>query len=120
VMKAVEGLSALGINATVADARFCKPLDTQLVEQLASNHRVLITIEEGAIGGFGSHVAQHLAEAGVFDNGLIFRSMFLPDTFQDHDSPQGMYVAAGMSAGDIEVKVIEALGAARIPLPKLG
>lgn len=120
VMKAVEGLSALGINATVADARFCKPLDTQLVEQLASNHKVLITIEEGAIGGFGSHVAQHLAEAGVFDNGLIFRSMFLPDTFQDHDSPQGMYVAAGMSAGDIEVKVIEALGAARIPLPKLG
>jgi 1-deoxy-D-xylulose-5-phosphate synthase len=97
---------------TVADARFAKPLDRDLVLRLARNHEALVTVEEGAIGGFGSHVAQVLAEAGVFDRGLKFRSMVLPDTFIDQASPEAMYHVAGLDAAQIEAKVLEALGVA--------
>ena len=106
---ASEALSALGIKPTIADARFAKPLDHELILQLASNHEVLITIEEGAIGGFGSHVAQLLAEEAIFDSGLKFRSMVLPDTFIDHASPEDMYREAKLSAKDIQEKVLETL-----------
>ena len=106
---ASEALSAQGIKPTIADARFAKPLDHELILQLASNHEVLITIEEGAIGGFGSHVAQLLAEEAIFDSGLRFRSMVLPDTFIDHASPEDMYREAKLSAKDIQEKVLETL-----------
>ena len=108
--RAAEALAARGITPTIADARFAKPLDTDLIDRLAAEHEALITIEEGAIGGFGSHVAQHLAESGVFDTGLKFRSMVLPDTFLDHDSPAAMYKAARLSAADIEARVLHVLG----------
>ena len=111
---AAEALSARGIPPTVADARFAKPLDRDLVLSLAENHEALITIEEGAVGGFGSHVAQLLAEEGVFDTGLKFRSMVLPDTFIDHASPAKMYEDAKLSAKDIEAKVLDVLGVAQI------
>ena len=106
---ASEALSTQGIKPTIADARFAKPLDHELILQLASNHEVLITIEEGAIGGFGSHVAQLLAEEAIFDSGLKFRSMVLPDTFIDHASPEDMYREAKLSAKDIQEKVLETL-----------
>ena len=112
VMRAHEALAARGIAPTVADARFAKPLDRDLILQLARHHEALITIEEGAVGGFGSHVAQLLADAGVFDHGLRFRSMVLPDTFIDHASPEAMYRAAAMDAPQIEAKVLEVLGVA--------
>ncbi|NDW54225.1 1-deoxy-D-xylulose-5-phosphate synthase [Aliiroseovarius sp. PrR006] len=111
---AAEALSARGITPTVADARFAKPLDRDLILSLAENHEALITIEEGAVGGFGSHVAQLLAEEGVFDTGLKFRSMVLPDTFIDHASPAKMYEEAKLSAKDIEAKVLDVLGVAQI------
>ncbi|GGO53108.1 1-deoxy-D-xylulose-5-phosphate synthase [Roseovarius pacificus] len=114
VMKASEGLRARGITPTVADARFAKPLDEALILDLAANHEALITIEEGAIGGFGSHVAQLLAEHGVFDHGLKFRSMVLPDIFIDQASPADMYATAGLNAADIEARVLDTLGIARI------
>ncbi|UWQ07972.1 1-deoxy-D-xylulose-5-phosphate synthase [Aliiroseovarius crassostreae] len=114
VRKAAESLSAKGITPTIADARFAKPLDHDLILQLATDHEALITIEEGAVGGFGSHVAQLLAEEGVFDTGLKFRSMVLPDTFIDHASPARMYEEAGLSAQNIEAKVLDVLGIARI------
>ena len=110
VLKAAEALDARGIRPTVADARFAKPLDRDLILRLARTHDVLITIEEGAIGGFGSHVAQLLAEEGVFDTGLKFRSMVLPDTFIDQSSPADMYATAGLNAADIEAKVLQVLG----------
>jgi len=112
VLKARENLSQRGLAPTVADARFAKPLDRDLILALARNHEALITIEEGAIGGFGSHVAQLLAEEGVFDRGLKFRSMVLPDTFIDQASPDDMYAVAGMNAAEIEAKVLEVLGVA--------
>lgn len=114
VMKACEALAAKGITPTVADARFAKPLDRDLILQLAAGHDALITVEEGAVGGFGSHVAQLLADEGVFDHGLRFRSMVLPDTFIDQASPKAMYDVAGMNAAHIEAKVLEALGIARL------
>ncbi|WP_371170264.1 1-deoxy-D-xylulose-5-phosphate synthase [Aliiroseovarius sp. 2305UL8-7] len=114
VEKASEALSARGITPTIADARFAKPLDCELILQLAADHEALITIEEGAIGGFGSHVAQLLAEEGAFDTGLKYRSMVLPDTFIDHASPARMYEDAKLSAKDIEAKVLEVLGIAQI------
>ena len=114
VMKASEGLRARGITPTVADARFAKPLDAGLILDLAANHEALITIEEGAIGGFGSHVAQLLADHGVFDHGLKFRSMVLPDVFIDQASPADMYAVAGLNAADIEAKVLDTLGIARL------
>ena len=115
VMAAREALMARGITPTVADARFAKPLDRDLILRLATSHEALITIEEGAVGGFGSHVAQLLADEGVFDHGLKFRSMVLPDTFIDHDSPAAMYADAAMNASDIEAKVLDVLGVAQIP-----
>ncbi|MDO5643469.1 MAG: 1-deoxy-D-xylulose-5-phosphate synthase, partial [Paracoccus sp. (in: a-proteobacteria)] len=116
VMVARESLMARGITPTVADARFAKPLDRELILRLARDHEALITIEEGAIGGFASHVAQLLADEGVFDHGLKFRSMVLPDTFIDHDSPAAMYADAAMNAPDIEAKVLDVLGVARLNL----
>ena len=112
--KAAEALRARGISPTVADARFAKPLDREMILDLAENHEALITIEEGAVGGFGSHVAQLLAEEGVFDNGLKYRSMVLPDIFIDQASPADMYAVAAMNAGDIESKVLSVLGIAQI------
>ena len=110
VEKARESLGGKGITPTVADARFAKPLDRDLILKLAADHDALITIEEGAIGGFGSHVAQLLAEEGVFDHGLKFRSMVLPDIFIDQASPRDMYDVAGMNAEHIEAKVLDVLG----------
>ena len=112
VLLAAEALAARGIGPTVADARFAKPLDRDLILRLAREHEALITIEEGAVGGFGSHVAQLLADEGIFDHGLKFRSMVLPDTFIDQASPEAMYAIAGMNAPQIEAKVLETLGVA--------
>ncbi len=114
VQKAAEALKAKGITPTIADARFAKPLDRDMILDLAANHEALITIEEGSVGGFGSHVAQLLSDDGVFDNGLKFRSMVFPDTFIDHNSPAKMYEVAGMNAPEIEAKVLEVLGVASI------
>lgn len=116
VLIAAEALAARGIAPTVADARFAKPLDRDLILRLAREHEALITIEEGAIGGFGSHVAQLLAEEGIFDRGLKFRSMVLPDVFIDQASPDAMYAVAGMNAAQIEAKVLSALGVAVVGL----
>ncbi len=114
VHKAVESLGAKGIRPTIADARFAKPLDRALILRLAADHEALITIEEGAVGGFGSHVAQLLADEGVFDRGLKFRSMVLPDIFIDQSSPEAMYAVAGLNAAQIEAKVLQVLGVADI------
>src|ERR1700739_2149498 len=89
--KAAEELAAHGLSTTIADARFMKPLDLELILKLAREHEILLTIEEGSIGGFGSHVMQTLAEHGMLDGGLRMRSMVLPDEFLDHDSPNAMY-----------------------------
>ena len=110
VRKAAEQLLARGIEPTIADARFAKPLDRDLILGLATDHEALITIEEGAVGGFGSHVAQLLADEGVFDRGLKFRSMVLPDVFIDQSSPADMYAVAGMNADQIAAKVLDVLG----------
>ncbi len=109
-LKAAEHLASFGLSTTVADARFAKPLDTELVLRLANEHEVLITIEEGAIGGFGAHVMQTLAEHGAFDRGLKVRSMVLPDVFIDQDSPAAMYAKAGLDMKGIVKKAFEALG----------
>ena len=114
VLKAAEALAARGLSPTVADARFAKPLDRDLILQLAAGHEAVITIEEGAVGGFGSHVAQLLADAGVFDRGLKYRSMVLPDSFIDQASPEAMYRVAGMDAVQIEAKVLGVLGVAMV------
>jgi 1-deoxy-D-xylulose-5-phosphate synthase len=114
VEAACEALAAKGITPTIADARFAKPLDRDMILKLAADHEALITVEEGAIGGFGSHVAQLLAEEGVFDQGLKYRSMVLPDTFIDQAGPRDMYATAGLNAEDIEAKVLEVLGVAQI------
>jgi 1-deoxy-D-xylulose-5-phosphate synthase len=113
-LKAADELAQLGLSTTVADARFAKPLDTDLVLRLAREHEVLITIEEGAIGGFGTYVMQALAEHGMFDRGLKVRMMVLPDTFIDQDSPNAMYAKAGLDAKGIVAKVFEALGRDKI------
>ena len=114
VEKAGEILSSKGISPTIVDARFAKPLDSELIIQLAEDHEALITVEEGAIGGFGSHVAQLLAEHGSFDTGLKFRSMVLPDSFIDQSSPEDMYRTAGLNADDIVAKVLDVLGVSQI------
>jgi 1-deoxy-D-xylulose-5-phosphate synthase len=113
-LKAAENLSAKGLRPTVADARFAKPLDHDLIRDLAKNHEALITIEEGSIGGFGSHVMNFLAEEGLLETGLKCRSMVLPDTFIDQDSPAAMYESAKLSAADIEAKVLATLGIASV------
>ena len=112
VSKAAEALGQRGVSVTVADARFAKPLDRDLILALARDHEALITVEEGAVGGFGSHVSQLLAEAGVFDRGLKFRAMVLPDIFIDQASPEAMYRVAGMDAAHIEARVLQVLGVA--------
>ncbi|MGV6849392.1 MAG: 1-deoxy-D-xylulose-5-phosphate synthase [Marinibacterium sp.] len=114
VLKAAEALAARGLAPTVADARFAKPLDRDLILKLGHEHEALITIEEGAIGGFGSHVAQLLAEEGALDGGLKYRSMVLPDIFIDQASPADMYRVAGMDAARIEARVLDLLGVSRI------
>ena len=115
--KASEKLSSKGINCTIIDARFAKPLDEKLIMEVATNHEVLITIEEGSIGGFGSHVMQLLSDRGVFDTGLKFRSMILPDIFIDQDTPEKMYEIAGLDSLSIATKVEETLNS-RIILAK--
>ena len=106
---AEENLSKKGIKPTIIDARFVKPLDENLIWQMAIDHEVLISIEEGSIGGFGSHVAQFLSDKNLLDNNLKYRSMILPDRFIDHDKPNLMYKYAGLDAGSIENKVLDAL-----------
>jgi 1-deoxy-D-xylulose-5-phosphate synthase len=109
--KAADELAAHGLSATIADARFMKPLDEDLVLKLARDHEILITIEEGAVGGFGSHVMQFVSDQGLLDSGMLrFRSMVLPDVFLDHDTPAAMYARAGLDAKSIVKKVFETLG----------
>ena len=107
--KASEKLYKKGIDCTIIDARFAKPLDEKLIMEVATNHEVLITIEEGSIGGFGSHVMQFLSDRGIFDKGLKFRSMILPDIFIDQDTPEKMYAAAGLDNMSIVNKIEETL-----------
>jgi 1-deoxy-D-xylulose-5-phosphate synthase len=109
-LKAADELAARGLSTTVADARFAKPLDRELILKLAATHKLLITVEEGAAGGFGAHVLTLLSDAGVLENGLKVRTMTLPDKFQDHDKPERMYAAAGLDAKGIVAKAIAALG----------
>ena len=110
VLKASETLKLKGISPTIIDARFAKPLDEKLIIDLVENHEAIITIEEGSIGGFGSHVQQFLFEQGVFDKGFKFRSMALPDVFIDQSSPEDMYHQAGLNASHIEDMVLSLLG----------
>ena len=112
-LKAADELAKFGVSTTVADARFAKPLDVDLILRLAEEHEILITVEEGSIGGFGSHVVQALAEFGRLDNGLKVRSMFLPDDFLDQDTPMAMYAKAGLDAHGIVAKVFGLLGRQR-------
>jgi 1-deoxy-D-xylulose-5-phosphate synthase len=111
---AAEDLAAYGVSTTVADARFAKPLDCDLLLQLASHHEVLITIEEGSIGGFGSFVMHKLSEEGMLDGigarSLKFRAMVLPDCFLDQDKPEKLYAKAGLDAKGIVAKVLATLG----------
>ena len=107
--KASEILSKKGIDITIIDARFAKPLDEKLIIETATNHEVLISIEEGSIGGFGSHVMQFLSDRGIFDKGLKFRSMILPDLFIDQDTPEKMYEKAGLDSLSIAKKIEETL-----------
>jgi 1-deoxy-D-xylulose-5-phosphate synthase len=109
-LKAAEELGGFGLATTVADARFAKPLDVDLVLRLAREHEVLITVEEGTVGGFGTYVLQTLAEHGILDSGLKVRAMVLPDVFIDHDTPAVMYAKAGLDAKGIVAKVFEVLG----------
>ncbi|RJF94891.1 1-deoxy-D-xylulose-5-phosphate synthase [Oleomonas cavernae] len=109
-LKAADELAGRGFPATVADARFAKPLDEALIRRLATEHEILITIEEGSIGGFGSHVLHYLAKSGLLDRGLKVRPMVLPDVFLDQDAPGAMYDAAGLNARHIVAEVLAALG----------
>ncbi|MFY7853283.1 MAG: transketolase C-terminal domain-containing protein, partial [Brevundimonas sp.] len=109
-LKAADLLAAHGISATVADARFAKPLDHDLITRLAREHEALITIEEGAMGGFGAFVLQFLAAEGALDAGLKVRTMHLPDVFQDQDAPAAQYTEAGLNAEHIAATTLKALG----------
>jgi 1-deoxy-D-xylulose-5-phosphate synthase len=109
-LKAADQLGAFGLSTTVADARFAKPLDKDLIARLARNHELLLTVEEGSVGGFGSFVLQHLAQSGMLDRGLKVRPLVLPDTFIDHDKPEKMYDRAGLNAAGIVASVLSALG----------
>jgi 1-deoxy-D-xylulose-5-phosphate synthase len=109
-LKAAEELDAMGLSTTVADARFVTPLDTDLLEQLAANHEVLLTVEEGAIGGFAAHVLGHLAQNGFLDRGLKIRPLYIPNRFIAHGEPNEQYADAGLMAGDIIKAGLEALG----------
>jgi 1-deoxy-D-xylulose-5-phosphate synthase len=114
--KAAEDLEARGLSTTVADARFAKPLDRELILKLADNHEVLLTIEEGAVGGFGAHVLSLLSETGRLDRGLKVRTLTLPDRYQDHDKPERLYQQAGLDAASIVARSLQALG----PTAKVG
>jgi len=109
-LKAADMLAARGLSATVADARFAKPLDVDLILRLAREHEALVTVEEGAMGGFGAFVLQALAEHGALDRGLKVRTLVLPDIFQDHDKPEAMYAQAGLDAEGIVRGALAALG----------
>ena len=109
-LKAAETLNAAGLSTTVADARFAKPLDEDLILRLAREHEVLVTVEEGSAGGFGAFVLHLLADRGMLDAGLKVRTMTLPDLFLDQDKPDRMYAQAGLQAADIAVKAMAALG----------
>jgi len=109
-LKAADLLAARGVSATVADARFAKPLDADLILRLAREHEALITVEEGAMGGFGAFVLQLLAEKGALDGGLKIRTLNLPDVFQDQDAPMAMYAQAGLNAEHIAAAALQALG----------
>jgi len=109
-LKAADELAARGLSATVADARFAKPIDTKLIDRLAREHEVVITVEEGSTGGFASFVLQHLAETGALDSGLKIRPMVLPDLFLDHDAPHKQYETAGLNASAIVATALAALG----------
>jgi 1-deoxy-D-xylulose-5-phosphate synthase len=109
-LKAADQLATFGLSATVADARFAKPLDEDLIRRLAQNHEVLVTVEEGSIGGFGSHVLRFLADSGLLDRGLKVRTMVLPDKFIEHGKPDAMYEQAGLTANGIVTTVLGALG----------
>ncbi|WP_309630088.1 1-deoxy-D-xylulose-5-phosphate synthase [Brevundimonas sp.] len=115
-LKAADILAAHGVSATVADARFAKPLDHDLITRLAREHEALITVEEGAMGGFGAFVLQYLASVGALDAGLKIRTLHLPDVFQDQDSPAAQYVEAGLDAEHIAASALKALGIDRLPL----
>jgi 1-deoxy-D-xylulose-5-phosphate synthase len=110
-LKAAEQLDDHGISATVADARFAKPLDTDLIRRLVRGHEVLIVVEEGSAGGFGAHVLHYLAASGLLDRGLKVRTLVLPDRFLDQDKPEAMYAAAGLDAAGIAGTVREVMGA---------
>ena len=114
-LKAADALAARGLSATVADARFAKPLDIDLILRLARGHEALITVEEGAMGGFGAFVLQALAEHGALDRGLRVRTLVLPDVFQDQDKPEAMYAEAGLDADGIVAAALRALGVAGAP-----
>ena len=116
-LKAANELQSFGLSTTVADARFAKPLDVELINRLAREHEVLITIEEGSIGGFGSHVVHHLATAGLLDSGLKIRPMVLPDRFLDHDNPVKQYDEAGLNARHITATALAALGRTDAVIP---
>ncbi|BBK40565.1 1-deoxy-D-xylulose-5-phosphate synthase [Allostella vacuolata] len=116
-LKAAQDLASFGVSATVADARFAKPLDTRLVRRLAAEHEVLVTIEEGAIGGFSSHVLHFLAREGLLDEGLKVRPMTLPDRFIDHDTPARQYDEAGLNARHVVTTALAALGRNDVALP---
>jgi 1-deoxy-D-xylulose-5-phosphate synthase len=116
-LKAAEELATYGLSCTVADARFAKPLDAQLVERLAREHEVLITIEEGSLNGFGGLVMHHLALKGLLDRGLKFRPMTLPDIWIDHDSPKKQYDLAGLNAPQIVAMALSALGKEALAVP---
>jgi len=109
-LEAADELASLGWSTTVADARFAKPLDKMLILRLAKEHEVLITIEEGAVGGFAAHVMNYLASEGQFDKGLKFRAMTLPDIFIEQDSPDRQYTLAGLNRVDIVATALTALG----------
>lgn len=111
---AAEDLDAAGLSTTVADARFAKPLDQDLIRQLARHHEVLITVEEGSIGGFGSHVVQFLAMEGLLDNGLKIRSLFMPDIWMEQAKPEAMNIKAGIDRAGIVQTVFNTLGGSRI------
>jgi 1-deoxy-D-xylulose-5-phosphate synthase len=109
-LKAADQLAAMGLSTTVADARFAKPIDSDLIRRLALNHEVLVTVEEGSSGGFGASVLGYLAENGHFPPGLRVRTMALPDVFIDHDKPEKMYERAGLNAPSIVATVLAAFG----------
>ena len=116
-MKAAGELATFGLSTTVADMRFAKPIDTDLITRLAREHEVLITIEEGSIGGFSAQVLHFLAESGLLDNGLKVRPMVLPDRFIDHEAPSVQYDEAGLTTRHITATALAALGRSDAQLP---